>query len=82
MPVLPSSTAEFDIGLAFWHWVKDNPEIPIIITEGGKKAGCLLSQGKVTIALPGITMWRKDEELLPELKILANDGRHLSLIHI
>ena len=79
MPVLPSSTAEFDMGLAFWHWVKDNPEIPIIITEGGKKAGCLLSQGKVTIALPGITMWRKDEELLPELKILANDGRHFLL---
>ena len=79
MPVLPSSTTEFDIGLAFWHWVKDNPEIPIIITEGGKKAGCLLSQGKVTIALPGITMWRKDEELLPELKILANDGRHFFL---
>lgn len=79
MPVLPSSNTEFDIGLAFWHWVKDNPEIPIIITEGGKKAGCLLSQGKVTIALPGITMWRKEDELLPELKILANDGRHFFL---
>ena len=81
MPSLPSSTEEFDMGLAFWHWVKEHPEIPIIITEGGKKAGCLFSLGQVTIALPGITMWRKDEELLPELKILAEDGRHFHICY-
>ena len=79
MPSLPSSTEEFDMGLAFWHWVKEHAEIPIIITEGGKKAGCLLSQGQVAISLPGITMWRKDDELLPELKILAEDGRHFHI---
>ena len=28
----------------FWEWVKNHPEIPIILTEGEKKAGALLSQ--------------------------------------
>ncbi|MEO1430259.1 MAG: plasmid replication protein, CyRepA1 family, partial [Cyanobacteria bacterium J06633_8] len=38
----------------FWKWVIDNPKIPLIITEGAKKAACILSQGFVAIALPGI----------------------------
>ena len=36
---------------SFWDWVKDHPEIPVILTEGGKKSLCLLSQGYVAIAL-------------------------------
>jgi hypothetical protein len=39
----------------FWHWVHKN-QLPIILTEGAKKAGSLLSQGYVAIALPGISM--------------------------
>ena len=38
---------------SFWDWVKDHPEIPIIITEGGKKSLSLLSQGYVAISLYG-----------------------------
>ncbi|NJR49501.1 MAG: DUF3854 domain-containing protein [Leptolyngbyaceae cyanobacterium CSU_1_3] len=38
----------------FWQWIANHPEIPIIWTEGGKKALCLLSQGEVAIALYGV----------------------------
>ena len=40
--------------LCFWEWVRQHIEIPIILTEGEKKAACLLSMGFVAIALPGI----------------------------
>jgi hypothetical protein len=35
---------------SFWHWVEQYPEINIVLTEGGKKALALLSQGYVAIA--------------------------------
>ena len=76
MPKLNSEDPDFDEGLSFWHWIVENPQIPIYITEGGKKAGCLFSHGQVTIALPGITMWQKDSELLSDIKCLANFGRY------
>ncbi len=40
--------------LGFWAWVIDHPSIPIIITEGAKKAGAILTAGYVAIALPGV----------------------------
>ena len=40
--------------IGFWTWVIDHPEIPVIITEGAKKAGVLLTANYVAIALPGI----------------------------
>ena len=46
------------IAYCFWEWVKKHPEIPIILTEGEKKAACLLSLGFVAISLPGIWMGR------------------------
>lgn len=40
----------------FWKWVKANPrQIPIILTEGAKKAAALLSCGYVALGLPGVT---------------------------
>ena len=80
MPHLDRSAPGFDEGLSFWHWVVENPQIPVYITEGGKKAGCLFSHGQVTIALPGITMWQQDKELLPDISILANFGRHFYIL--
>lgn len=38
----------------FWAEVISDISIPIILTEGAKKAACLLSHGFVAIALPGI----------------------------
>lgn len=39
---------------SFWEWLRQNPCIPIIFTEGGKKALSLLSLGYVAIALYGV----------------------------
>lgn len=47
----------------FWTEVKNYPYIPIIITEGWKKALALISQGEPAIALRGITMWHPEGEL-------------------
>ena len=63
----------------FWSWVKSRLEIPIILTEGEKKAGSLLSQGYAALALPGI--WGGREPKDPEKKLhrdllpLAQKGR-------
>ena len=62
----------------FWSWVKDTPSIPIILTEGEKKAGSLLSQGYAAISLPGIWGGRaksESKELHPDLLPLAQPGR-------
>lgn len=37
----------------FWAWVEATPALLIIVTEGGKKALSLLSQGYIAIALTG-----------------------------
>ncbi len=39
---------------SFWTWLESHPDIPIIWTEGGKKALALLSKGYVAIALSGV----------------------------
>lgn len=71
--------------VCFWEWVFLHPEIPIIITEGAKKAGALLSAGYVAIALPGISCGFRTEKdargktikrhLIPELQKFATPGR-------
>lgn len=68
--------SEADRPLGFWHWVwKYN--IPVILTEGEKKAGCLLTHGYAAIALPGIfSGYRKDtKHLIPELAHFATPER-------
>jgi putative DNA primase/helicase len=73
-------------GNDFWGWILDHPEIPVIITEGEKKAYAGLAAGYVVISLPGIDCGYKsssDSEdgsngklsLIPDLKALATDGR-------
>ena len=39
---------------SFWDWLSDHPELEIILTEGGKKALSLLSQGYIAIAVYGV----------------------------
>ena len=62
-----------------WLETLANPDIPIIIVEGAKKAGCLLSLGYVAIALPGIfNGYRKQtQQLIPELSQFAIPGRQI-----
>ncbi|MBD1865570.1 plasmid replication protein, CyRepA1 family [Trichocoleus desertorum] len=69
----------------FWQWVLKHPTIPIILVEGAKRAACLLSNGYVAIALPGIFNGRRvlrdesgkvwAESLIPELALFAVPGR-------
>ncbi|WP_242063445.1 plasmid replication protein, CyRepA1 family [Nostoc sp. FACHB-892] len=71
--------------LIFWEWVKQHPEIPIILCEGEKKAACLLSLGFVAIALPGIWNGRVgkqdfDERLHPDLVPMTQAGRKFIIL--
>lgn len=80
----PTKT-EFKNSYEFWQWVLEHPEIPIILVEGAKKAGSLLSLGYAAIALPGIYNGRRvirdgfgkvwAESLIPDLDLFATAGR-------
>lgn len=72
-------------GKSFWQWV-EHFNIPIVICEGEKKAGCLLSLGYATIALPGITGGARVKDangdripahLIPDLLPFASEGREV-----
>ena len=39
---------------AFWRWWADTRALPVVLTEGAKKAAALLSAGVPAVALPGI----------------------------
>ena len=73
-------------GNNFWEWILDYPEIPVIITEGEKKALSGLSVGYAVLSLPGIDCGYKlssenDDgsegklSLIPDLEVLAEGGR-------
>jgi hypothetical protein len=70
----------------FWSWIQNHPEIPLILTEGEKKAACLLSMGFVAIALSGIWMGRvKDTEkntdyLHPDLMPMVRPQREFLIL--
>lgn len=61
----------------FWLDVLTNIHTPIIITEGAKKAGCLLGMGYAAIALPGIFNGYRREtgKLIADLAALCTPGR-------
>ena len=85
---IPISAEEKQHPGGFWHWVWAHPEIPIILVEGEKKAGCLLSLGYVAIPLPGIWMGRRwddnvtkiNEHLIPDLALFAQEKRPVTII--
>jgi hypothetical protein len=72
----------------FWQWVINNPSIALLITEGAKKAGSLLTAGYAAIALPGIySGFRQDKEwgnaiglpyLIPQLLPFCGGGREIA----
>lgn len=76
------------ISEGFWKWLKLHPEIPIIITEGDKKALSLLSQGYVAISLYGVNAGYRSKDtddnkckpyLIPDLLPFATEGRAITL---
>lgn len=89
VPLPTGASGASEAKLGFWKWVIDNPAIPLIVTEGAKKAGCLLTAGHVAIALPGINngyRTPKDETgkkvgkpyLIPQLEVFAQKSREIN----
>ncbi len=70
---------------SFWDWyaVHSDPDIPLILTEGGKKALALLSQGFVAIALYGVNGGYRNingiRSLIPDLERFVRAGRTVIL---
>lgn len=72
----------------FWHWVLER-NVPVILCEGEKKAGCLLSLGYPAIALPGIWNGRRKPKvdgkaigvphLIPDLKLFDTPERTVTI---
>ncbi|MBD1847275.1 DUF3854 domain-containing protein [Cyanobacteria bacterium FACHB-63] len=65
---------EIPLDVPFWEWLKDHPEIPLLILEGGKKALCALSLGFVAISVYGSSCG-----LSPDLEPYFVEGRHLTI---
>jgi|GEM_PF-1956821 len=73
-------------GESFWSWVEAHPEIPILLTEGGKKSLCLLSLGFVAIAVYGVNSGycRNDDgtyDLIPDLQRFCQPGREFTICY-
>lgn len=80
---LPAEVAADHDGAAgaFWRWWAQTPALPLVVTEGAKKAAALLAAGVPAVALPGI--WNGTPkhpetgrpELLADLAAVPWDGR-------
>ena len=71
---------------SFWNWVEAHPQIPLVITEGGKKSQCLLTHetGAVAIALTGVNggyrkMPGETRQLIPDIERFCHPLRRFTL---
>ena len=69
---------------SFWKWIEAHPEIPMVLTEGGKKALALLSQGFVPLAFYGVNggyqkLLDGARRLIPDAARFATNGRQFVL---
>ncbi|MEH1886149.1 DUF3854 domain-containing protein [Nostoc sp.] len=72
----PAFPMFLDIGVEdYWQQVLADKSIPIIITEGGKKAGAGLSINLATISFPGVSTCRKLGRLNSWIEAFAGFGR-------
>lgn len=63
----------------FWQRLLFEFTTPIVITEGAKKAGALLSVGVPAISLPGVATGGKLGRIRPELELFCRYGRPIYL---
>lgn len=63
----------------YWERIIREINIPLFITEGAKKAGCLISNGYAAISIPGVSTCRKNGRLHELLKLLCKFGRTIYL---
>ncbi|MBE9124746.1 MULTISPECIES: plasmid replication protein, CyRepA1 family [unclassified Coleofasciculus] len=72
----------------FWQWVIENKDVPLILTEGAKKGGAILTVGYACLALPGIfNGYRQQKDafgfptgkthLIEQLQVFATPGRKI-----
>lgn len=80
VPIANEDIDESRDDLGFWKWVLNHPEIPLLITEGAKKAACLLSCGWVALALTGVWNGQKKKKLHPSLVPFVVPGRPIDLV--
>ena len=82
VPIEPEDIDETRLDLGFWKWVADNPQLPIEITEGAKKAACLLTQGYISICLTGVWNGKEKKKLraIPTLAPFLTNGRPIHLV--
>ena len=77
---------------SFWEWVQHIPQVNIVLTEGGKKALSLLTQGYIALALYGVDggclvydriagekIRKLKPELIADLQRFAVLGRSIAL---
>jgi len=63
----------------YWRSVVDDASIPIVITEGAKKAGAGLTAEVATISIPGVTTGQIKGRLKQTLKRFCRVGRQVYL---
>ncbi|MDJ1172909.1 VapE domain-containing protein [Roseofilum capinflatum] len=65
-----------------WVLMTAFDNLPIVITEGAKKAACGLENGYITLSIPGCTMGLKPEstELVDTLRAFCGKDRPVTLI--
>lgn len=69
--------------LVKWEKIARDPAIPLLITEGEKKAACACKRGLPCVGLGGVWSWRsKKAELpvLPEFKDITWRGREVTVV--
>jgi putative DNA primase/helicase len=76
VPILPE-----DYQNGFWQWVLNKTQIPVLITEGAKKAGALLSHGYVCISIAGVSNGQYLGELNPHIAPFCTVGRKTVLAY-
>jgi phage/plasmid-associated DNA primase len=70
----------------YWRWVLESPVVPVGVTEGIKKAACLIGQGTPTIALPGVNNIHSAKDAtgitkqLTELRYLREEAKPVYLL--
>lgn len=63
----------------FWEFTRSRWQYPIVITEGAKKAGALLTLGMATVSIPGVWNAQKDCKFKPDLESFFVTGRQVYL---
>ena len=80
--IAPEDIDESRLDLGFWKWVVDNPQLPLAVTEGAKKAGCLFSYGYIPLCLTGVWNGKQKQKLkaIPTLAPFLVNGRPIHLV--